>query len=188
MCKKSKMLSPTILIKADILKDSFYKIDKKTRKNLYLFLWCISFLELIQLLLYPPSFENSLYPPSFGNSIHTVNFIILILTYITSIFGLIILGLKIKTYALLEELVKVIIFLFFLQVFPFLYILKYIISLEFKYAILDLVAFLGVMPRDGQQDFIYTFFSLSKLIITLWSLRYILRLRKWTLNRTRESS
>ena len=170
------MLLPKILIKADILKESFYKIDKKTRKNLYIFLWCILVLELIHFLLYLPPFEHP---------IHTVSCIILIFVYITSIFCLIILGLRIKTYVFLEKFVEMIIFLFFLQVFPFAHILKYIISLEFKYTILDLVAFFGMIPRGDRSDFIYTFFSLSKLIITLWSLRYILRLRKWTLKRAK---
>ena len=153
-----------LVIPPDVLKKSFYEIDVESRGNIYVYLWCSLCLELAAKLLILPIF--------IGFNETAFIYLVLIFFYILSIISLFILSLNLKINIILERIIEICIFLVYLQAIPFMCIITYIIF-----------GLLGIFSGSDSGGLLSTLLSTSKFIITLWALRYILRLRRHAKNK-----
>lgn len=132
-----------IFIHGNLLKKSFFEIDRKVRRSIYIYLWFIiglsgpSFLEMALSV-------NSHYTTALLSFVYFSFVIQLVcLKYLPSVFS------------------------------EFIQYLPIVIIFIGLYSIFNLL--------KGEPFSIYTFSSISCAIVSLWSLRYILQLRRYAL-------
>ncbi len=153
-----------ILVPTGLLKESFFEINRKYRRNIYIYLWYISGLGYIVFWVEDVFFlgiiSEIVFPP-------LISFLFTFL-FIINLFALVSLKLNLMANRILEWYTKVFIFGIYIQILPFLYI------------------FLGIstcFELLTGQDPIYIFSSILDLIVSLWILRYVLVLRRYALNK-----
>ena len=145
-----------IIVPAHLMKESFFEIDRKNRKNIHIYLWTTS-------LLFPTFvFEEWFEKPFDIDKIPFIGFIIIFYYYLIEIIFLLTFLLKREKS---EDFLAEYIFIFKLQLFWIMLIF------------LGVVSCFGLIANRSSINWALTSFILIA-IITLWALKDILYLRQ----------
>ena len=156
-----------IFIPLSLLKESFFEIDNKSRRNIYIYLWYTLCVDLIItfgrriFMLYPSEADI---PNQFIE-------IALIIFLIIDFFALLILSLRCIKGMFSELLVKVFIFEFHIQTFPYIYLF------------LGGMSCFEVIKGQFSASTFFSILSISISVVTLWALKSIFKLRRHALNK-----
>ena len=161
------MKSP-IFLSTSLLQKSFFEIDRKTRGSLYVYLWYMSIVSFIILLLeefFLLDSSKDIILPWWIN-------LFLILIFIIHLSALINLNLRRRTGKFLKWYIRTFFFGLYIQILPFVYML-----------FLIFICWGSVV--DEKPIHLISSFSSSILdaMVALWALRHIFKLRRHALKK-----
>ena len=169
-----KSFHESIFVPIDLVKESFYEIDSRTRRNIYIFLWYNSYLAFIIYLLK----DFFIFNPPNEVVLHQGN-ILCILSFTIEMVGV--------TYLILRRIPKNTFLKFCVDLFivlnltvgPFIYLFYVALFMVFYiHTILEM--FVCFESAVGKCLIGSGFILTLNFIVTLWVLRYIVKLWRYT--------
>lgn len=155
-------MKKSIFVTADLMKESFFKADSKIRRNIYIYLCCILFINLTLSIMRNTLIFTSLFDSLYLESIHPVIELMDILLTVIGVIALVNLTQKWIKSAVLEWFI----FDIYLQTLPWVYIFLGLFN-----------CFEMITGRESINS-LPLIFSMLEAIITFWALTYIFHIRK----------